>query len=145
METISWNDALHDLRRFVPVELDYGSPDRLWVAANALAGPADIRALPKWEELEDLEILERLNDGYPPPLGLVIAVTDHMFSSGKTPTRLRADQLGEFVGGYLAETGVSFFDGDVILLATDAGRLTIFHHEGVFAHWKLGNSFRTMS
>jgi hypothetical protein len=136
---MSWDDALADLRRLIPGEVDYASPDRLWAAADALAGPAEVRELPGWEDLQDIEILDRIYAGLPPLIGPVIVVTDRAFSPGESPIRLEAERLREFVAGYFTAAGECFFDGgDVIILATDARRLTILHHEGVFVHWDLG-------
>ena len=138
MQAITWDDALADLQLLVPTAVSFSSPDRLWAAADAIAGPAVARELRQWENLPDLEILDRVYAGQPPLAGPVVAVTDHMFASGGSPARLPAERLRDFVAGYLVSAGECFFNGDVVILATDAARLTVFHHEGVFAHWDLG-------
>jgi hypothetical protein len=138
VKAVAWDDALADLQRFVPTAVGFSSPDRLWAAADALAGPAVSRKLSQWEDLPDLEILDRVFAGQPALVGPVVVVTDHMFSSGGSPARLPAERLREFVAGYLVSAGQCFFNGDVVIVAADVSRLTVFHHEGVFAHWDLG-------
>jgi hypothetical protein len=139
-DAVSWRDAVAELRRFLPAPTDFSTPDLLSAAADAVAGPASWQSLPGWEDLPDLEILDRLLDDLSPLTGTVLVVTDPMFSRGDTPVRIPAERLREFVSGYLASVGCCFFDGDVVILAPEVGRLGLFHHEGIFAHWQLGGS-----
>jgi hypothetical protein len=139
VEIVTWETALTDLRGFIPSAVDYSSPDRLSAAADAMVGPSAWQAIRGWEDLPDLDILDQVYAGQPPLAGPVIVVTDHVFSSRGSPARLPAERLREFVAGYVGSAGESFFNGDVVILATEVGRLTVFHHEGVFAHWDLGH------
>ena len=139
-EAVSWEDAIADLRRFLPATVDFSSVDRLSAAADAVAGMAEWQMIPDWERIPDLKILDRVYGGQTPLAGPLVLVTDHMFASGGFPARVPADGLRDFVGGYAASNGECFFNGDVVILASEAGRLTMFHHEGAFAHWNLASA-----
>jgi hypothetical protein len=137
--TISWEQALAELRRFVPTVSFFLSVDRVSAAAEVIAGPTDWHRFPGWENLPDTEILQTILANRPPPAGRLVVATMHMGFRG-SPIECLAEDLCELVTGHLKSAGVCFFDGDVVILEVDARALTIFHHEGYFAHWRFGEA-----
>lgn len=133
---VSWDESLAELRRLAPGAPAFFPAERLIPAVTAAAGPAQWESFPEWADESDLAILDRVFAGRPEPEGTLLFCTAHLAFHG-SPVRLPADRLRGYVAGHLAASGECFFNGDVVLLAPAAGRLTIFH-EGEFAHWDLG-------
>jgi hypothetical protein len=136
-EAVNWDDALAELQRLARGATAFLSADRVARAADAVAGPARWERFPDWEDVADLDILDRVFAGRPPLHGPLLLATAHMGFRG-SPVRLPAERLRQFVAEYRISAGECFFNGDVVILAPEARRLTVFHHEGAFAHWHFG-------
>jgi len=94
-------------------------------------------AVPRWHEHDSgpglytkMELLDRVFADAPAPGGELILVTDDCF-----PITVREPFFGhgESLREFLAEAPF-VFDGDAVFIWPTARRISLFHHEGTFAH-----------
>jgi len=93
--------------------------------------------VPRWEEHDcgpglytKTELFERIFADVPAFVGEVILIIDECFP---ITTREPFFGRGESLGKFLAE--VPFvFNGDTVFIWPESRRISVFHHEGIFAH-----------
>ncbi|GLS25726.1 hypothetical protein [Marinibactrum halimedae] len=88
--------------------------------------------LSDWENLEDLEIFEKLKN-LNEFNGEVYVVTEASYKDGLGPFKLNSINLELFVENHLNLIGECFFNGDVLIVDPENLCMWVFHHEGVFA------------
>ncbi|QFZ83266.1 hypothetical protein GFK26_11085 [Variovorax paradoxus] len=108
-------------------------PDAILEAADRAGIPYNFVTITTWPDLDapngkgqlfDLIFTDKVL-----PTGQVLVVTDESFIDGQSlqcpvdELRLRMNQSSQFM-----------FDGDVIFLWREIAALSVFHHEGGFAH-----------
>ncbi len=108
-------------------------PDSIFEAAERQGLAYKFVAIADWTATEGLysktEIFDLVFAGKPLPPGDVVVVTDESFSAGEL-LYCPADELRQRV----SLSSRFMFDGDVVFMWPQIAGLTVFHHEGGFAH-----------
>jgi hypothetical protein len=131
MTTDPLSHSLELLNRVVPgANLQ---PDAILEAADRAGIPYNFVTITAWPDLDARDGKSQLFDlifaDKVLPTGQVLVVTDESFIDGQLiqcpvdELRLRVNQSSQFI-----------FDGDVIFLWHEIAALSVFHHEGGFAH-----------
>jgi hypothetical protein len=81
--------------------------------------------------MSDTEILDQLRIGEAGHKGILLICTEACSRYDLDFFKCVATEIEEFVDSYNLEM---FFDGDVIMVANESRTLSIFHHEGAYAH-----------
>jgi hypothetical protein len=98
----------------------------------------DSGVIPQWEErgrrlrtYSNVELFDRIFVNAPIDSGEVIIVTDQCFpTNSREPFFCRGETLRQWI----LDHERFIFDDDVILIWAETRRITVFHHEGTFAH-----------
>lgn len=111
-------------------------PDSILATCDKLGIEYQFKRIPHWSEHEydldrydQLELFDMMFAHKQMPTGSVLIVTDECFSSKQVLCGLALD-LRKIV----EELDSFIFDSDIIFLFPEAHCLSIFHHEGGFAH-----------
>lgn len=108
-------------------------PDAILAAADRQGLACEFVAITDWPDLDaddaKLQLFDLVFAGKTLPPGDVIVVTDESFISGQS-LLCPVGALRQHVG----QSPQFMFDGDVIFLWRGIAALSVFHHEGGFAH-----------
>lgn len=101
---------------------------------KVLEGLANVRwsRIDDWEEMSDLSILESLVQ-FDSIAGEVCVIDEASYRDDRGAFRMEPDQLRDFAENHLKLFGQSLFNGDAFFFCPKNGRMTVFHHEGVWA------------
>jgi hypothetical protein len=139
-----WRRAYEAIWSLLPMTREHITQARSCITPAAvlhyaeLSGVAAQRGvIPRWEEHDcgpgvytKIELYDRVFAGIPTFGGELILITDECFPiTGREPFFGRGESLREF----LAEAPF-VFDGDAVFIWPEARRISVFHHEGTFAH-----------
>ena len=109
------------------------TPDKLAENISKIGVSIQWDKLPNWESLEDNDIFQSTflapissseSDRYS-------ISTDSEFDN---PIHMSYSQISEFINNYFIKNGVSFYNGDVIIVSSTNNYVYIFHHEGVYTN-----------
>lgn len=128
----------------MPITREHITEARSCITPDALLKYAELTgvtlrqgAIPRWEEHDcgpglysKMELFERVFGNEPVLGGGLILITDDCF-----PITSREPFFGhgESVREFIAEASF-VFDGDAVFIWPEARRISVFHHEGIFAH-----------
>lgn len=108
-------------------------PDTILEAADRAGIPYSFVKITSWPDLNapngKSQLFDLIFTGKVLPTGQVVVVTDESFITGHSlrcpveELRLMMNQSSQFM-----------FDGDIIFLWREIAALSVFHHEGGFAH-----------
>lgn len=140
-----WSRAYEAVWSLLPITREHITHARSCITPGAVMHYAELSgiaaqsgAIPRWEEHEcgpdlysKMELFDRVFAGVPIPAGEMIFIVDDCFPiTAREPFFCRGESLREFV----AEHSRFVFDGDVVFIWPEARRISVFHHEGIFAH-----------
>lgn len=128
-QTCSIPEAMTAVRQVSGLNVE--SPSDL---LKALEGLADVRwaRIDDWEEMSDLSILDNLLQ-FDLIAGEVYVIDEASYRDDRGAFRMESDQLRDFAEDHLKLFGQSLFNGDTFFFCPKNGRMTVFHHEGVWA------------
>ncbi len=114
------------------------TPSGILHYAELPAGSVQSGVVPQWEQHDSgapiyskMDLFDRCFASVSVPAGEVILITDDCFPlTGREPFLCRGESLREFI----IACPHFVFDGDVICLWPGARRISVFDHEGSFAH-----------
>lgn len=140
-----WIPAYEAVWSLLPVTREHITHARSCITPAAVLDYAESSGLtvqsgvvPRWEEHDcgpglytKMELFDRVFSGATIPRGAVILITDDCFPIiAREPFLCRGESLREFV----AACPHFVFDGDVVFIWPEARYISVFHHEGTFAH-----------
>jgi len=112
------------------------SPDQILERCELMKLPCAFQLMENWAEHESgavelgkLEIFDLIFRGRVLPLGECLLVTDSGFISGSA-----LSCSGESLRDALQQLTEFAFDGDVVFVWPESKCISLFHHEGAFAH-----------
>jgi hypothetical protein len=127
---VPWANFYNFIKKWSNVEFrkvdDLDTGNLSWLTAN------------RWEELDDLEILQFLAD-LRHFEGKLLIVTDVSYGKKFGPFEIDAVCIQSFVKQYKVDFGECFFNGDVLIVSLDLKLVWIFHHEGIYGLVDLTN------
>ncbi len=117
------------------------TPDNLCAAAEETGATFQFVSLPSswrdstcgqphWEEWGRLELYDEVFGQLPPAPGELWFVPPECLRRDVEPYLVRGDELRTHV----ATRPFFVFDGDALFVWTESPRITVFHHEGGYAH-----------
>jgi hypothetical protein len=139
-----WRRAYEALWALLPITHEHITEARSCITPDVIIRYAELSrvpvrhgVIPRWEEHDcgpglytKTELFDRVFAGVPVFGGDLILITDDCFPiTAHEPFFGRGESLREF----LAEAPF-VFDGDVVFIWPTARRISVFHHEGTFAH-----------
>jgi len=139
-----WRRAYEAIWSLLPITREHITHARSCISPAAIlhyAGLSDATVqrgvVPRWEEHDcgqglytKKELFDRVFADVPVFEGELILITDECFPiTAREPFFGRGESLREF----LAEAPF-VFDGDAVFMWPEARRISVFHHEGTFAH-----------
>jgi len=139
-----WRRAYEAIWSLLPMAREHITPARSCITPAAVLHYAELSgahsqliAVPRWEEHDTgpglytkMELFDRVFADAPAVGGELILITDECFPvTAREPFFGHGESLREF----LAEAPF-VFDGDAVFIWPEARRISVFHHEGAFAH-----------
>ena len=140
-----WNRAYEAVWRLLPSAREHITPARSCITPDSVMHRAELAGLgfelavvPDWESHEwgqdiysKMDLFDMMFHGVAIPTGEVIFIPDDCFPmTEREPLFCNGEILREFV----AHCCFFVFDGDVVFIWPEAGRISVFHHEGRYAH-----------
>ena len=139
-----WRRAYEAIWALLPITREHITPARSCITPAVVLHYAELSGIaaehgviPRWEEHDSgpglytrTELFDRVFADVPTLGGEVMLITDECFPiTAREPFFGHGESLREF----LAE-GPFVFDGDAVFIWPEARRISVFHHEGTFAH-----------
>lgn len=139
-----WRRAYEAIWLLLPITREHITNARSCITPDAILHYAELSraavhrgAIPRWEEHDcgpglysKMELFDRVFADAPVPGGDLILITDDCFPmTAREPLFGHGESLREF----LAEAPF-VFDGDAVFIWAQARRISVFHHDGTFAH-----------
>ena len=141
-----WRRAYEAVWSLFPATRAHITPTRSCITPGAILEYAELSGIavgsgviPRWEEHDwgrpriysKMDLFDRVFANASIQAGEVILITDDCFPvTAREPFFCRGESLREFV----AACPHFVFDGDVVFIWPVARRISVFHHEGTFAH-----------
>jgi hypothetical protein len=140
-----WRPAYEAVWSLLPATREHITYARSCITPSAVLHYAELSkvavqsgVVPRWEEHDSgprlytkMELFDRVFSGVVIPHGAVILITDDCFPiTAREPLFCSGENLRDFV----ASSPLFVFDGDVVFIWPEARRISVFHHEGTFAH-----------
>ena len=141
-----WRRAYEAVWSLLPITREHITHARSCITAGAVLHYAELSGsavesgvIPRWEQHDwgrphiysKMDLFDRVFAHMSLPAGDVILITDDCFPiTVREPFFGRGESLREFV----AACPHFVFDGDVVLIWPESRRISVFHHEGTFAH-----------
>jgi hypothetical protein len=111
-------------------------PDAILEACNRLGKPSKLVRIPHWSEHDagadlytESELFDLVFERRSLPTGNALVVTDESFISGLV-LNVGSEELRQMVGRHHQLV----FDADIVFLWPESECLSVFHHEGAYAH-----------
>ena len=139
-----WRRAYEAIWLLLPMTREHITHARSCITPAAVLRYAELSGVtiqrgvvPRWEEHDcgdglytKMELFDRVFADVSVPSGDLILITDDCFPiTAREPFLGHGESLREFL------TEAPFvFDGDVVFIWAQARRISVFHHEGTFAH-----------
>ena len=134
MLQISHAAALERLQKLVP-SCQSLNPDEISSHANQLGTSQTIKEHKDWIHAPDEQLWALLASVEIGSMERVTVVTDASFGRrAYGPFELEGTEVDDFVRAHLSLCDECLFNGDVVLIRPETGRVDLFHHEGVFIH-----------
>ena len=132
-QSSAWNRALAALREFVPAA--GFSYDDIAAAAELSGKPLDWTRIEGFDDLDDIEIWERIELADAAELGEapheIIIIADACYVHDIEPLKITLAELHVFIEQFVENYDEQLFGGDVIILFPNL--MLAIHHEGVVA------------
>jgi len=140
-----WRCAYEAVWSLLPITREHITHARSCITPSGVLHYAELSGtaarsgiIPGWQEHDrgpglysKMQLFDRIFGGMSIPAGEVILITDNCFPiTAREPFFCRGESLRQFV----AEQSFFVFDGDVVFIWPEARRISVFHHEGRFAH-----------
>lgn len=134
MLQISHAAAIERLQKLVP-SCQSLSPDDISSHANQPSSSKTVTEYLDWIHVPDEQLWALLASVKIDSMERVTVVTDASFGQrAYGPFELDGAEVDDFVRAHLSVCGECLFDGDVVLIRPETGRVDLFHHEGIFIH-----------
>jgi len=139
-----WRRAYEAVWSLLPIAREHITAARSCITPAAVLHYAELSGvslrrgvIPRWEEhgsgpglYTNIELFDRVFADEPVLGGQLILITDDCFP---ITTREPFVGHGESMREFLVEASF-VFDGDAVFVWPEARRISVFHHEGIFAH-----------
>ena len=137
-----WKRAYEAMWSILPITCEHIArssitPGAILQSAELSGATIQTGVIPRWWEHDSgpglyskMELFDRVFADVSIPAGEVILITDACFPiTAREPFFCFGASLREFI----AQQSLFVFDGDVVFLWSQARRISVFHHEGMFA------------
>jgi hypothetical protein len=129
MKTIPLSRATDEIEHALGIVIAALTPD-------AVADALGLWGSERWLPLvlsptePDIDVWRRVHP-FPALGSRFLIITDLSFIDERGAFELVDSELEDFVGSYEKRFGETFFNGDVLVVALDAGKVWLLHHEGL--------------
>ncbi len=137
MLQISHATAIERLRKIIP-SCQSLNPDDISSHANQHGTSQTVTEYLDWIHVPDEQLWSLLVSGKIDSMERVTIVTDASFFRAYGPFELDGTEVDDFVRAHLSVCGECLFNGDVVLIRPETGRVDLFHHEGIVTHVATG-------
>lgn len=134
MLQISHATAIERLQKLVP-RCQSLNPDDISSHAKQHGTSQAVKEYWDWIHVPDEQLWGLLASVKIDSMERVTVVTDASFGQrAYGPFELEGTEVDDFVRAHLSVCGECLFNGDVVLIRPETGRVDLFHHEGIFIH-----------